>query len=140
MKAIWSLLCGYIFAIGLGISGMMNPQKVIGFLDVTGDWDPSLAFVMIGAIGVYIIAHPLMLKLMKRPLLDSEFHQVKATKIDRKLVMGEAIFGVGWGLTGICPGPALANIPTFMPSLISFVLSMAIGMMIFNILQSKKIL
>lgn len=137
MKNIWSFACGLIFAIGLGLSGMLNPNKVLSFLDITGNWDPSLALVMVGAIGVYIIVYPLTLKIMKKPLLDAEFNLVKLTKVDKKLVIGEILFGIGWGLTGICPGPGITNLSVLSNTVLIFLASMTVGMLIFNWVQKK---
>ncbi len=128
MRGIWSFICGTLFAVGLGISGMMNPAKVQGFLDFTGNWDPSLAFVMGGAMGVYIIAYPLILKFRKKPILDSHFHVVKTKHVDKRLIVGQVLFGIGWGLTGICPGPGIANLATLAPSALMFVGFMGVGM------------
>ena len=116
---------------------MLNPSKVLAFLDITGNWDPSLALVMVGAIGVYIVVYPLSLKKMRKPLLDSEFNLVKLTKVDRKLVFGEVLFGIGWGLTGICPGPGITNAPVFSSTVMIFLISMTVGMLIFNWVQKK---
>ncbi|MCK5882077.1 MAG: YeeE/YedE family protein [Bacteriovoracaceae bacterium] len=127
MRGIISFICGTIFSIGLGLSGMMNPAKVMNFLDITGDWDPSLAFVMVGAISIYMIAYPLILR-RKVPLFDNHFHKVKTTKVDKRLLLGQVLFGVGWGLTGICPGPGIANLATLAPSALMFVGFMGVGM------------
>lgn len=102
-------IAGALFAIGLAVSGMTIPAKIIGFLDVAGRWDPSLAFVMVGAIAVYAT----LLRLIRRrpaPLLASRFHWPTVHGIDARLVCGAAVFGVGWGLSGYCPGPALASL------------------------------
>lgn len=137
MKSLWSFVCGMIFAVGLGVSGMMNPAKVMGFLDITGNWDPSLAFVMVGAIGVYIIAYPLALK-RKKPLLEEEFHVVKSKHIDKRLIAGQVLFGIGWGLTGICPGPGIANLVTLAPSALMFVGFMGVGMTFVKAFELRK--
>lgn len=138
MKNVWSFFCGVIFALGLGISGMMSPEKVISFLNVSGSWDPSLAFVMIGAIGVYIISYPLILKMRKKPLLEDDFHIVKANHIDKKLIIGEALFGIGWGLTGICPGPGVANLITLAPNVLIFVGFMGMGMAFYKAYEMRQ--
>jgi uncharacterized membrane protein YedE/YeeE len=109
VKHVAALLCGLLFAIGLGVSGMTQPEKVIGFLDFTGNWDPSLAFVMLGAIGVHLVALRFVLK-RKKPVLDERFHVSAPAPVDRKLVLGAGLFGIGWGLSGYCPGPAVVSL------------------------------
>ena len=104
-----SFLVGLIFAIGLGISGMTQPSKVIGFLDVTGDWDPSLAFVMVGAIGIHALSY-LVAKKQNKPFLSEKFSIPTNTTIDKSLIIGATLFGIGWGLGGFCPGPALVSL------------------------------
>jgi uncharacterized protein len=106
MKSLLSFISGIVFALGLGISGMTRPVKVIGFLDFTGHWDPSLAFVMIGAITIYFVAYRLI-RTRSAPVLIEKFSIPQRTDIDRNLVVGAAVFGAGWGLSGFCPGPAL---------------------------------
>ncbi len=103
-----ALVCGIIFGLGLSLSQMINPNKVIGFLDVAGKWDPSLAFVMMGALLVTMISFRLVLK-RSRPILETGFHVSQKTKVDRPLLLGAAIFGIGWGMSGYCPGPAVAG-------------------------------
>ena len=110
MKPLLSVLfCGTLFGAGLAISGMINPEKVVGFLDLSANWDPSLAFVMGGAL---LIAAPLFHLTLKQgsPKLVESFSLPTRTQIDKRLVIGAALFGIGWGLAGICPGPALAQL------------------------------
>ncbi|MFN3616729.1 MAG: DUF6691 family protein [Aquabacterium sp.] len=109
MTALMGLIVGLLFGLGLAVSGMTDPLKVQNFLDVTGTWDPSLALVMGGAVVVTFIGYRLAWK-RGQPWLDQGFHLPTATAIDRKLVVGAAMFGVGWGLAGYCPGPALATV------------------------------
>jgi uncharacterized membrane protein YedE/YeeE len=109
MKALISLLTGIMFGAGLCISGMVNPAKVIGFLDVTGQWDPSLAFVMGGGLTVMIIAN-LIGRKMNRPMYAEYWRLPTKEKIDKTLLVGSAVFGIGWGVGGFCPGPALTSI------------------------------
>ena len=110
MKAnLVALLSGVIFGLGLALSQMINPNKVINFLDVTGNWDPSLAFVMMGALAVTMLSFRFILK-RSSPLLDSGFHVSKQTIINRPLLLGAVIFGIGWGMSGYCPGPAVASL------------------------------
>src|SRR5579883_2872540 len=109
MSNLIALLAGLLFAIGLILSGMTQPAKCTGFLDFTGDWDASLVFVMIGGIGTHIIAQRLRLRWSK-PILAQTFPKYSLTAIDRRLLIGSTIFGVGWGLAGLCPGPALVSL------------------------------
>ena len=128
MKALLtSFASGILFALGLGISGMTRPVKVIGFLDFFGAWDGSLAFVMVGAIAVYFVAWRLSAKL-RSPLFAPKFAMPARGDLDAKLMLGAAIFGVGWGLGGFCPGPALASLASGAPPVFIFVLAMALGM------------
>jgi len=107
-----ALLAGIIFGLGLALSQMIDPNKVLTFLDITGDWDPSLAFVMIGALVVSMLSFRFILKRSK-PLFETGFHVSKQTIINQPLIMGSALFGVGWGMTGYCPGPAVASLGLF---------------------------
>ncbi len=124
-----------VFGIGLGISGMTLPSKVIGFLDVTGNWDPSLAAVMFGAILVHAISYRLITK-RKSPILTTEFQIPTRRDVDWKLILGAVLFGAGWGLGGFCPGPALVGVVTGKSSVVIFVASMLVGMWAHNLLNS----
>ncbi len=138
MKLLSALICGWVFAVGLGLSGMTQPAKVIGFLDVTGDWDPTLMFVMGGAVMLGLVTFPLVLK-RHTPLLAETFVVPDNTKrIDVKLLSGAALFGVGWGMSGYCPGPALVSIVTGNLSVIVFFISMLIGLAIGQRLALKN--
>lgn len=106
-QAISALIVGIIFGAGLAMAGMLNPAKVQGFLNVTGLWDPSLAFVMMGGIAVTAVGFA-VIKRRAKPVFADEFSWPKLIKMDRPLLVGSALFGVGWGLGGLCPGPALA--------------------------------
>jgi len=108
-QVLIALVSGIIFGIGLSLSQMINPNKVINFLDISGQWDPSLAFVMMGALIVTFISFRLILK-KPDPILEESFHLSKRTDIDKALLAGAAIFGIGWGMSGYCPGPAVAAI------------------------------
>jgi len=108
-QVLIALVSGIIFGIGLSLSQMINPNKVINFLDISGQWDPSLAFVMMGALIVTFISFRLILK-KPDPILEESFHLSKRTDIDKALLAGAAIFGMGWGMSGYCPGPAVAAI------------------------------
>ena len=120
---------GLIFAIGLGIAQMTQPAKVLGFLDIAGDWDPSLAFVMIGAIAVHSVFVRIAKK-AERPRFSAAFAWPSATVIDRRLVAGAALFGIGWGITGFCPGPALVSVFALTPTTLAFVSAMLGGMVL----------
>ena len=117
---------GIIFGLGLSISEMINPTRVIGFLDIAGRWDPTLMFVMGGALAITLPAFALTLR-RARPLLDDQFLLPTKRDIDRQLIFGAAIFGIGWGLGGFCPGPALAALASGSPAVILFVLAMIAG-------------
>lgn len=127
--ALASFLCGLIFGFGLLISGMTQPAKVLGFLDIFGRWDPTLAFVMAAALVVSGTSFALMRR-PRRPVLAAQYLWPTRTDIDRRLVVGSMLFGIGWGLVGLCPGPALLNLASLMPRVTVFVLAMATGMII----------
>jgi hypothetical protein len=127
LRALVALLSGALFGIGLGISGMTRPTKVLAFLDVAGAWDPSLAFVMMGAVGVSAVAVAIA-KRRSAPIASARFHWAKETLIDAPLLTGAALFGVGWGLGGFCPGPALAAAASGNVAAIAFVAAMIAGM------------
>jgi uncharacterized membrane protein YedE/YeeE len=120
-------VCGLIFGIGLLISGMTQPSKVLGFLDVLGSWDPTLGFVMAGALGVTVLGFSVVRK-QTRPIFAAQHLWPTRSDIDGPLVFGSVLFGTGWGLAGLCPGPALVNLPSLMPSVSAFVMAMAAGM------------
>ena len=132
-RAITAFLTGLLFGIGLIVAQMTNPSKVIGFLDVAGNWDPSLAFVMVGAIGVYGLAYWLSRARQARPFLVDGFNLPVRRQIDRPLVLGALIFGAGWGLSGFCPGPALTSAGFGEPRVWVFVAAMLAGMMIYRL-------
>ena len=108
-RLITALIIGSIFGAGLAIAGMLNPSKAVGFLDVFGDWDPSLAFVMGGGVLVNAIGHRFVIR-RKAPIQCAAFSMPTSTNIDKPLVIGSVIFGVGWGLAGLCPGPVVASL------------------------------
>lgn len=124
--AISALLAGAIFGLGLAVSEMIDPARVIGFLDVTGQWDVTLLFVMGGALAVTVPGFPLILS-RPPPLLAAQFSLPTKDKIDGPLIGGGVIFGVGWGLAGFCPGPALAALASLSPTVVSFVAAMIVG-------------
>lgn len=119
MRIAMNFLAGLIFGLGLIVSGMANPEKVLNFLDLTGTWDPSLAFVMAGAIAVTTPGYALARR-RRTPLLETAFDAPPPSTIDPRLLMGAAIFGVGWGLSGLCPGPAFTALPLAAPGTLVF--------------------
>jgi len=129
MAALASFVCGLIFGLGLVISGMTQPQKVLGFLDIFGRWDPTLALVMAAALIVSGAGFALA-RQQKQPMLTAQHLWPTRTDVDRSLVAGSVLFGIGWGLAGLCPGPALVNIAGLWPSVIVFVLAMTAGMIL----------
>ncbi len=106
---IVALFSGIIFGLGLALSQMIDPNKVLNFLDITGNWDPSLAFVMMGALAVSIISFRFILK-RSSPVFESGFHISRKTAINKPLLLGASLFGIGWGVAGYCPGPAIASL------------------------------
>jgi uncharacterized membrane protein YedE/YeeE len=126
IRLLISLISGALFGVGLAIAQMTNPLKVLGFLDVAGDWDPSLAFVMGAAVMVTLVAFRVVLK-RQAPLWDQRFHLPTLVKLDRRLLTGAALFGIGWGLTGYCPGPALATLLSGNQEAWLFVPAMLVG-------------
>ena len=126
MRPLVALGCGTLFGAGLTLSGMTDPTRVLGFLDVLGNWDPTLAFVMGAALAISLPAFQWMRR-HPRPLLDSRYFVPEPTRIDAHLLIGAALFGVGWGIAGLCPGPALASIASGNPGILLFVAAMAVG-------------
>ena len=139
MRTLMGLLAGLVFGLGLVVSGMANPAKVLNFLDLAGSWDPSLAFVMGGAVMVTFIGYRLAWR-REAPLLMDRFDVPSAAAIDPRLVAGAAIFGVGWGIGGFCPGPALTSITLAAPGTLVFVPAMLAGLWIGTRARSLDIL
>lgn len=131
------LFAGLLFGIGLALSSMIDPNKVLNFLDVTGNWDPSLAFVMIGALSVTFIAFRLVPKRTK-PIFDNKFRLPTRTDIDKPLVLGATLFGIGWGMAGFCPGPALSIIGMGLLDPAIFVISMVVGFIVQRYIYEKR--
>lgn len=131
---IVALVAGVIFALGLGVGGMTQPQKVTAFLDFGGNWDGSLMFVMGTAVMVYAIAYRLALR-RQAPLFASRFWLPTRRELDGKLVTGAAMFGLGWGIAGYCPGPAIASLASGAAKPLGFVIAMASGMLAMSALQ-----
>jgi len=127
---ISSIICGIIFSIGLGISGMTQPQKVIGFLDVFGEWNPSLAFVMGGAVLSYLAIQLLIQRNFSIPVLGGSFQIPTRKDLDRSLIIGALLFGSGWGLGGYCPGPAITSLGSGSLNALLFVVAMGVGMLL----------
>lgn len=136
-RNISGLVVGILFGLGLAASGMTNTAKVIGFLDFFGQWDADLLFVMGSAVIVTFIGFRLVLK-RDAPLFDSSFSLPTNTKLDPKLIIGAAIFGIGWGLYGYCPGPAIASLVYLSPTTMIFVVSMVIGFWINSVFNARN--
>lgn len=136
MKSILALFCGMLFGVGLALSGMTDTHKVIGFLDIFGNWMPDLIFVMGAAVITTLLSFSIILR-RKFPLLDNKFYLPTEQKLDRKLILGAALFGIGWGVYGYCPGPAIAALAYLQPVTIIFVLAMTAGMVFINVLNNK---
>ena len=137
MYLVFSLLSGLVFGLGLIVSGMANPAKVLGFLDIAGPWDPSLALVMAGAIAVGFVAFVLA----QRRNVSFTGHAMRlptARPIDHRLVIGSALFGMGWGVAGFCPGPALVALGMGEGQAVLFVLAMLAGMAIFEVVEGRR--
>ena len=136
MNKVFSLLSGFIFGLGLTISSMTNPAKVIGFLDITGNWDPSLMFVMIGAI---VVSAPIfyLLRNKTKPLFELNFEIPTVKNLDKQLILGSSLFGIGWGIVGFCPGPAISSLFLLNPLSILFVISMIVGFYSSRIIPTK---
>jgi len=134
MSKIISLVSGIVFGVGLVISKMINPEKVLGFLDLFGNWDPSLAFVMIGAL---IVSSPLfhIIKNKKKPLFAEKFNYSNNKEVNNRLIVGSALFGAGWGLGGLCPGPAISSIALININSITFVFAMFFGFYLVKFLK-----
>ena len=131
-----ALISGTLFGLGLSVAQMIDPAKVVNFLDITGQWDPSLAFVMAGALAVNIVATPLILK-RNKPVCDTLFRTPLKEQIDRRLILGAALFGVGWGVAGYCPGPLITSL-SFVSSDILIVLTAYIIGTLFTRLWMRK--
>jgi uncharacterized protein len=134
---IASFFCGLVFGTGLLISGMTEPSKVLGFLDIFGAWDATLAFVMAGAVAVAAVGFTLARR-RSAPVLASQFAWPARRNVDAPLVVGSAVFGLGWGLSGICPGPALVNLAGLSLPIIVFVAAMVVGMFGFELWQRRN--
>ena len=137
-RTIAAFGCGLIFGFGLLISGMMQPAKVLGFLDIFGAWDATLAFVMAGAVAVAGIGFAFARR-RNAPLLAPSFGWPSRSDIDTPLLAGSALFGIGWGLAGICPGPALVNLAGLSAPIVIFVVAMLLGMLGYELWQRQRV-
>ena len=137
MLIFTSLLAGLVFGLGLIVSGMANPAKVLGFLDLSGAWDPSLALVMAGAIGVSFFAF-LFAKKRTRSLIGADMKLPTGRTIDRRLVVGSTLFGSGWGVAGFCPGPGRVALGMGEVKALIFVAAMLAGMVLFELLENRR--
>lgn len=137
LKTLLALLSGVIFGLGLIVAGMANPAKVLAFLDVTGAWDPSLALVMAGAIAVAAPAF-LWARRRERSLLGETLQIPAAGRLDRRLLAGSALFGIGWGIAGICPGPAWVLAGTEISRVWPFLLAMLAGMALYDVIMRRR--
>lgn len=138
MDAVISLVVGALFGLGLVVSDMIDPAKVLGFLDIAGDWDPSLALVMGGAVAIGAIGFAVAQR-RSRSLLGTPMRLPVTRRIDTRLVAGSAMFGAGWGLVGFCPGPALAAVGAGEPKAVLFVLALAAGMGVYEFLERRRL-
>jgi uncharacterized membrane protein YedE/YeeE len=130
-QIVTALVVGTIFGFGLALSGMMDPKRVRGFLDIAGSFDPSLGFVLFGALAVSGLGYAIS-RHMRGPLFDTGFHLPPRRDIDRRLLVGAAIFGIGWGVAGLCPGPAIASLPLGLPETFVFTAAMLAGLLLYD--------
>lgn len=137
MTVFVQFVIGLIFGLGLVIGGMSNPAKVLNFLDVAGIWDPSLAFVLAGAVAVTFVGFRVVLR-RPRPIFAEKFHLPAATHLDARIIAGPAMFGIGWGLAGFCPGPAFTALSGGSSAAITFVTTMLIGMIVARRLINRE--
>ena len=137
MVTLASVLAGLVFGLGLIVSGMANPAKVLGFLDLTGPWDPSLAFVMAGAVVVGAVAFAVA-NMRTASLLGVTMQLPSGQRLDRRLMVGSALFGVGWGVAGFCPGPALVALGMGEGKALVFVIAMLVGMGVFELIERGR--
>ena len=131
-----ALLSGLLFGAGLALSGLMDPQRVLGFLDVAGHWDPTLAFVLAGAVGISAASYQIARR-MGHPVFAPRLDLPTRNDVDRSLLGGAAMFGIGWGLSGFCPGPALASLALLLPKSAVFVAAMLAGMALYRALAAE---
>jgi uncharacterized protein len=137
MRLLSAWAIGLIFGLGIALSGMANPAKVLNFFDIAGSWDPSLAFVMGGALATTFLGYRLIFR-RPAPVLDAKFHLPTATALDARLIGGSAVFGIGWGISGFCPGGALPALGTGAADVFAFVAALVAGIFIANALKSAQ--
>jgi uncharacterized protein len=137
IRIVVAAIAGAMFGVGLLLAGMTDPARVLGFLDVTGRWDPTLAFVMMGAIAVHAVAYR-VIRRRTRPLLDDAFHVPPVCAVDRRLLAGAAVFGAGWGLAGFCPGPAVVAAATGGTAAVVFAGAMVAGMLAHSVAPAPR--
>ena len=130
MPLFVALVSGVLFGIGLAMGGMLDPAKVFGFLDIFGTWDPSLAFVMGGGVMINLIGYYGFIKRMDYPVFEGQFHLPQKQSFDMQLITGSALFGIGWAITGLCPGPAVASLLTNTETGAFFLISVAAGLLV----------
>jgi uncharacterized membrane protein YedE/YeeE len=138
MNIATALLSGLVFGLGLIVSGMANPAKVLGFLDVSGAWDPSLAFVMAGAVGVGLLAFRVA-RGRHTSLIGAPMALPTQQTVDRRLIVGSVLFGIGWGIAGFCPGPALVALGFGATKAVVFVVAMLAGMLVFELTERRRL-
>lgn len=138
MGVLISLICGTIFGIGVTISGMTNPSQVLAFFDIFGDWDPTLAYVMGGALTVTSVGHVIVRRLGE-PLLGGDPPKTKTSLRDTKLFLGATLFGIGWGLVGFCPGPLLASLSRGSVEVMIFAGAMVLGMLVWRLFDTFRL-
>jgi len=136
-RHVLAFVSGVIFAVGLAIGGMLEPARVVGFLDFFGTWDPTLAFVMGGALAVAVPLHHFVVQKRATPFFDTQFHTPTNRDIEPRLLVGSAVFGMGWALAGFCPGPGLTTLATGTVDAFSFVAAMAAGMYAWSALEAQ---
>jgi len=136
MALITALISVIIFGVGLALGGMLDPSKVVGFLDLFGVWDPSLAFVMGGGVIINVIGHQIIAR-RSRPICDNQFHLPMTKTITLPLIIGSVLFGIGWGVTGLCPGPAVASTFVNIDTGISFIVAVIAGLVIGKIVLKQ---
>lgn len=137
LSQLVALLTGLLFGLGMMVSGMVDPHRVLGFLDIAGAWDPSLVFVMGGALAVFLPVYLLVVKKRSAPVCSEKFEISSNKVIDKQLVTGAALFGLGWGIAGICPGPAVTSTLGLNPSMLVFIAMMLIGMGLGSVLVKR---
>jgi hypothetical protein len=134
---LFAFLAGFLLSLGISVSGMINPAKILAFLDVAGDWDPTLLVVLGGAVGVTLITFRFVMRLPK-PLLHHQFVLPTLTKADRPLIVGQILFGIGWGVVGYCPGPVFSSLALGYAEPVVVTLAMVAGALLYKRLHSKS--